>query len=178
MNHLPVTRKSATTILAHLCFTKGSGVNMMVIEQLPCKLIMICGANRYKYWSCCPKKKTFEFDEFLDFKGCTVGKHRWVKPLEEQAKAKKCRHDWFQSDTHVVLTIFAKCIQPEHASVKANSDSITVNILYQQSFSYTLKLHLGGKIKPEESSVQLMSSKMDIKLAKEPGESWEALSAD
>eukprot|EP00045_Choanoeca_perplexa_P007193 m.63592 g.63592 ORF g.63592 m.63592 type:complete len:308 (+) comp13973_c0_seq1:1062-1985(+) len=132
----------------------------------------------YKYWSCCPKKKTFEFDEFLDFKGCTVGKHRWVKPLEEQAKAKKCRHDWFQSDTHVVLTIFAKCIQPEHASVKANSDSITVNILYQQSFSYTLKLHLGGKIKPEESSVQLMSSKMDIKLAKEPGESWEALSAD
>eukprot|EP00730_Choanoeca_flexa_P012995 TRINITY_DN4857_c0_g1_i1.p1 TRINITY_DN4857_c0_g1~~TRINITY_DN4857_c0_g1_i1.p1 ORF type:complete len:311 (+),score=49.89 TRINITY_DN4857_c0_g1_i1:87-1019(+) len=133
----------------------------------------------YKYWSCCPKKKTYEFDEFLDFKGCTVGKHRWFKPPEELAKAKKCRHDWFQSDTHVVLTIFAKCIEPESAKVTANTDSITVQILYQQSFTYTLELHLGGKIKPDESTVQLMSTKMDIKLLKEPNtEAWEQLSHD
>ncbi|EDQ91650.1 uncharacterized protein MONBRDRAFT_31101 [Monosiga brevicollis MX1] len=132
----------------------------------------------YKYWSCCPKKKTYEFDEFLDFKGCTVGKHRWFKPAEESAKAKQCRYDWFQSDTHVVLTVFAKCIEPSRTSVKANADSITIDIVYSKSFTFQLELHLGGNIIPAESTVQLLSTKMDIKLAKAPGEAWAALTAD
>eukprot|EP00064_Thunnus_orientalis_P025492 superscaffoldBa00013032_g25870 len=31
----------------------------------------------YKYWSCCCIKTT-DFNAFLDQKGCTAGKHRWV----------------------------------------------------------------------------------------------------
>ena len=53
-----------------------------------------------------------------------AGRHRWFKPAEEQAKNKSCRLDWFQSDTHVVVTLFAKCIDPERSSVKLNSDSV------------------------------------------------------
>lgn len=30
----------------------------------------------YKYWSCCPKKKTYEFDAFLEMPGCETSKWR------------------------------------------------------------------------------------------------------
>ena len=32
-----------------------------------------------KYWSCC-RRKTTEFDNFLDQAGCETGKHLWIKP--------------------------------------------------------------------------------------------------
>eukprot|EP00960_Hanusia_phi_P017617 518949-Hanusia_phi.AAC.1 len=35
------------------------------------EVLMAC--QGYKYWSCCKKKKTTEFSEFLSFAGCTEG---------------------------------------------------------------------------------------------------------
>lgn len=58
-------------------------------------------------------------------KGCETSTHRWFRPPEEMAKMKKCRHEWFQSADHVVLTVYAKCIDPARSSVKANSDSVS-----------------------------------------------------
>lgn len=37
--------------------------------------------DAYKSWSCC-KKRTTDFTEFLGFKGCTLGYHSNVKPIE------------------------------------------------------------------------------------------------
>eukprot|EP00043_Microstomoeca_roanoka_P029136 m.20953 g.20953 ORF g.20953 m.20953 type:complete len:346 (-) comp8994_c0_seq1:165-1202(-) len=129
----------------------------------------------YKYWSCCPKKKTYEFDEFLEFKGCSTGKHCWVKP--KQAKVQKCRYDWFQSPEHVSLTIYAKCIDPEQCSVKANTDSLTVNIVYEEVNKFNLELHLAGHIDPQASKASILGTKLDIKLVKATGESWDSLEA-
>ncbi|EGD73171.1 hypothetical protein PTSG_04884 [Salpingoeca rosetta] len=130
----------------------------------------------YKYWSCCPKKKTYEFDEFLEFKGCTTGKHCWVKP--KTAQVRKCRHDWFQSDDRVSVSIYAKCIDPEKCSVKANSDSLTVDIVYEDINKYTMELHLGGKIDPSKSSATLTGTKLDLNLVKaSPGDTWADLEA-
>lgn len=41
--------------------------------------------DAYKGWSCCNKKST-DFTEFLNFKGCTAGKHSNVKPVEPPKK--------------------------------------------------------------------------------------------
>lgn len=32
-----------------------------------------------KGWSCCPKRKVLEFEEFLKIKGCHTGRHRFIK---------------------------------------------------------------------------------------------------
>lgn len=37
--------------------------------------------DAYKGWSCC-KKKSVDFTEFLNYKGCSLGKHSNVKPIE------------------------------------------------------------------------------------------------
>lgn len=41
--------------------------------------------DAYKGWSCCNKKST-DFTEFLNFKGCTSGKHSNEKPIEPEKK--------------------------------------------------------------------------------------------
>ena len=33
-----------------------------------------------KYWSCCPHKKAYDWDSFMEIKGCAHGKHSDVKP--------------------------------------------------------------------------------------------------
>eukprot|EP00048_Salpingoeca_helianthica_P003679 m.69538 g.69538 ORF g.69538 m.69538 type:complete len:301 (+) comp12839_c0_seq2:1023-1925(+) len=129
-----------------------------------------------KYWSCCEKTRTHDFDEFMSIAGCARGLHRWWRPEEEATKLKECRYDWFQSETHVVITIFAKCIDPEHTTVTANSDALSVSLLYQSNLKFDLDLHLTGPIVPAESTVSLVSVKMEIKLKKADASAWSQLS--
>lgn len=42
--------------------------------------------DAYKGWSCCNKKST-DFTEFLNFKGCSLGKHSNDKPVEPEKKS-------------------------------------------------------------------------------------------
>eukprot|EP00053_Salpingoeca_punica_P006032 m.57997 g.57997 ORF g.57997 m.57997 type:complete len:305 (+) comp13504_c0_seq2:111-1025(+) len=130
-----------------------------------------------KYWSCCQKKKTHDFDEFLAMVGCTEGKHRWIRPKEDSAKAAQCRYDWFQSGSHVVLTVFAKLINPERSSIKANKDSITISLLFEQTNTFEIDLHLAENIVPAECTANLLSTKVDIKLKKAKDSNWAKLTA-
>lgn len=41
--------------------------------------------DAYKQWSCC-KKKSSDFTEFLNYKGCSLGKHSNEKPIERVRK--------------------------------------------------------------------------------------------
>lgn len=42
--------------------------------------------DAYKGWSCC-KKRSVDFTEFLNIKGCELGKHSNVKPVEPEKPA-------------------------------------------------------------------------------------------
>lgn len=35
-----------------------------------------CGARQAKYWSCCPGKKCYDWDDFLKVPPCAVGPHK------------------------------------------------------------------------------------------------------
>lgn len=37
-----------------------------------------------KYWSCCPHKKAYDWDSFMEIKGCATGKHSDIKPVGNQ----------------------------------------------------------------------------------------------
>lgn len=44
--------------------------------------------DAYKGWSCC-NKKSVDFTEFLNIKGCQLSKHSNVKPIEPEKPAPK-----------------------------------------------------------------------------------------
>ncbi|KAJ8255448.1 hypothetical protein GJAV_G00204980 [Gymnothorax javanicus] len=102
----------------------------------------------YKYWNCC-HLKTLDFNAFLDQKGCTTGKHRWVPKQDRKTVA--CRHDWHQTNTQVVVTIYAKNSIPEHSYVETNR-TVVVDVA--------------------QSSVSMVPSKVEVTLRKADPVAW------
>ncbi|KFD58233.1 hypothetical protein D918_02322 [Trichuris suis] len=65
--------------------------------------------DMYKQWSCC-KKRTTDFTEFLNIKGCTKGPHNPNKP-EKQKKPRSSK-----LDENVVITYEAPVAKPKEAA--------------------------------------------------------------
>jgi hypothetical protein len=61
------------------CLNKGCQKTFTVAENSPQSCIHHRGQAVFhdanKYWSCCPNKKCYDFDDFLAVKGCVVGYH-------------------------------------------------------------------------------------------------------
>jgi cysteine/histidine-rich domain-containing protein 1 len=95
-----------------------------------------------KYWSCC-QKKTTEFDVFLKQEGCQIGSHLWIKPKENTTDGQgseiiKCRMDWHQDGTHMILVIYAggKKFDPKRSFVKANPVKLDVELCFPEQNGY------------------------------------------
>ncbi|XP_019646965.1 PREDICTED: cysteine and histidine-rich domain-containing protein 1-like isoform X2 [Branchiostoma belcheri] len=128
----------------------------------------------YKFWSCCTKRTT-DFNEFLSQAGCSKGKHVWIKE-EGDTKKVACRFDWHQTGALVVISIYAKVCDPEKTFVEANRVRVKMNVVFDQGNSqFQQDVVLRGMIDVEKSTVNLLGTKVEVKLRKlEPG-SWASL---
>lgn len=94
-----------------------------------------------KFWTCC-QKRTTDFNAFLSQVGCTQGKHIWIK---EENAAVKCRWDFHQTGSHVIVSIYAKNYCPKTSEIKLNPIRLYVNlVLPQQSACFNLDVELQG----------------------------------
>ncbi|KAM4714486.1 cysteine and histidine-rich domain-containing protein 1 [Anableps anableps] len=123
----------------------------------------------YKYWSCCCIKTT-DFNAFLDQKGCTTGKHRWVAKQDKKKVA--CRHDWHQTGNTVVITIYAKNSNPEFCSIKANQTVLVCQVQFENNKIFKREFHLWDMINVKQSSVNMVPSKVEITLRKANQVAW------
>ncbi|CAK9820814.1 Cysteine and histidine-rich domain-containing protein morgana [Anthophora plagiata] len=126
-----------------------------------------------KYWSCC-QKKTTDFSTFLEQPPCTQGKHVWIS--KDTGKKTNCRMDWHQTGSFVVVSVYAKKYQPDQSTVKLNPIRLTVDLFFiEENSRYNLDLELRGVIDVMQSTVNMLPTKVEIKLKKaEPG-SWAKL---
>uniref|UniRef100_A0A1B0CKR4 Putative zn2+-binding protein melusin/rar1 n=1 Tax=Lutzomyia longipalpis TaxID=7200 RepID=A0A1B0CKR4_LUTLO len=127
-----------------------------------------------KYWSCCTKRTT-DFAAFLAQKGCSLGHHKWVADGDKEAV--KCRYDWHQTATSVVVAVYAKMYDYTKSYVKVNPIRLQVCLVFpqQNNGQFNLDLELRGIIDVAKSSVDMFSTKVEIKFTKaEPG-SWPKL---
>nr|XP_057924942.1 cysteine and histidine-rich domain-containing protein 1 [Doryrhamphus excisus] len=123
----------------------------------------------YKYWSCCCIK-TMDFNVFLDQKGCTTGKHRWI-PKQDKKKV-ACRHDWHQTANNVVMSIYAKNANPDISSVEANGTVVSCQIQFEDDKLFRRDFHLWGVINVQQSAVNMVPSKVEITLRKADQVAW------
>ncbi|XP_041841054.1 cysteine and histidine-rich domain-containing protein 1 [Melanotaenia boesemani] len=123
----------------------------------------------YKYWSCCCIKTT-DFNAFLDQKGCTTGKHRWV-PKQDKKKV-ACRHDWHQTGNNIVVTIYAKNSNPEFCSIQANRTVLSCQIQFENDKIFKRDFHLWGVVDVKQSSVHMIPSKVEVTLRKADMVAW------
>ena len=85
------------------------------------------------------------------------------------------RYDWYQSATHVIITVMAKKVKEEDITVSMQPKAVSIGI---REPAFTLQVDLFDRIVPDASSVNVMQSKVELKLAKvAAGSQWPTLSS-
>ncbi|RZF35035.1 hypothetical protein LSTR_LSTR009627 [Laodelphax striatellus] len=130
-----------------------------------------------KYWSCCVKRTT-DFNVFLEQAGCTTGTHLWRKPksVDNRELQTKCRLDWHQTPTFVVVSVFCKNYDPDSSTVQLSPIRLKFSVFFpEENGAYCRDMELRGVVDVAKSSVSMTPAKVEIKLRKaEPG-SWSLL---
>jgi len=131
-----------------------------------------------KGYSCC-KRRVLEFDQFLKISGCATNKHLFVgAPKTEEEKPVSCRHDFYQTYTHVIVSIFAKGVDKSRASVSFSEQQLDVDLPMPASQRCKVSFPLYGIIDPSECQYKVLTAKVELKLKKGDGTSWPTLRSD
>lgn len=95
--------------------------------------------------------------------------------IDDQTVIKK---DWYQSETHVILAVLGKHSSREDCFIEFKKDKLIIKAKFATGQSYTLNLKLSKNIVPERCTFKLLSSKLEILLAKTDGERWDVLESN
>ncbi|PWN87875.1 SGS-domain-containing protein [Acaromyces ingoldii] len=85
------------------------------------------------------------------------------------------RHDFYQTDTVLTLSIYIKGLSPSDVSLSLAPTSMTFDV---PSRAQRLVVeHLRDAIRPDESSFKVLATKVDVTLVKAQPARWDALEA-
>ncbi|XP_050230582.1 protein SGT1 homolog B-like [Mercurialis annua] len=87
----------------------------------------------------------------------------------------KYRHEYYQKPEEVVITIFAKGIPAENVTVDIGEQILSVTVDVRGEDSYHFQSRLFAKILPDKSRYQVLSTKIEIRLAKAEAINWTSL---
>lgn len=85
----------------------------------------------------------------------------------------KTRYDWYQTETHVIVTILAKNTQ--NVKIVYGQNTLSVSALLPSGNEYSLELDLAHPVVSEQCLHKVDPSKIEIKLKKQSGIRWNSL---
>ncbi|KAM5181745.1 protein SGT1 homolog [Mantella aurantiaca] len=112
----------------------------------------------------------------------------WIKRCEEnlnvsstdelstnEQKTSQYRHDWYQTESQVVVTVMIKNVPKDDAHIQFAERELTVNVKLQSGEIYNLTLFLLHSIVPAQSTFKVLSTKIEIKMKKTEAIRWDKL---
>ncbi|KAL7754457.1 Cochaperone protein [Sorochytrium milnesiophthora] len=105
---------------------------------------------------------------------------------EQQQQQQRVRYEWFQSPTDVVVSVFIKGLnkQPHVDKVRIDFSPRTLSVTCPLPTSsagseYSLELDLAHAIDPSQSSFEVLSTKIEVKMRKvDDGLKWNVLEGE
>lgn len=97
---------------------------------------------------------------------------------EISKRVTKIKHDWYQTESHVIITILVKNTKEENVKVAFGDENLTVSMQLPDGSDYELKLNLTYPVISSQSTVKVTASKIEIKLKKRDGLRWATLEKD
>jgi hypothetical protein len=88
------------------------------------------------------------------------------------------RHDFYQTGTTVVASIFLKKIDKETSTIDFTETQVNVDLRTSDSKRYKTEYPLFASINPEQSKYRILGTKLELTLAKADGTSWPVLRSD
>lgn len=152
-----------------------------------------------KGWTCC-KPRALEFEEFMKIEGCKrknkhlfVGsntssdlvenisnvryEHEWL--MIDSTHALTYRHDFYQTSTSVIASLFLKKIDKGRAKIKfISSTKISLDLPTAENKVYKTELPLFSDIDTAKSTYKILGTKMELTLVKLDAMSWPTLRSD
>jgi suppressor of G2 allele of SKP1 len=98
-----------------------------------------------------------------------------AQPTVEVPIKPKYRHDYYNSTAEVVLTIFAKGVPADSVVVDFGEQMLSVSIELPGEEPYHFQPRLFSKIIPEKCKYSVLSTKVEIRLAKAEQVTWTSL---
>lgn len=112
----------------------------------------------------------------------------WIKRCEEnlnvsssaelssnQQQTSKYRHDWYQTESQVIVTVMIKNVQKDGVHIHFAERELNVNVKLPSGEMYNLMLFLFHSIVPDQSTFKVLSTKIEIKMKKTEAIRWDKL---
>ncbi|ESO09288.1 hypothetical protein HELRODRAFT_168250 [Helobdella robusta] len=90
----------------------------------------------------------------------------------------KTKYDWYQTETHIVLTILLKNVRSDELKYNITENTLSCTITQPSRPEYSLELDLAHSVCPDKIQVKILSTKVEIKLMKQEGIMWSKLEHD
>jgi len=90
----------------------------------------------------------------------------------------KIKYDWYQTDTHIVLSVMIKNQNADHVTCDFSPHNLSFSAKLISGSDYCLELDLAHEIVPKQSSYRVISAKVEIKMKKAEGIRWSSLETD
>ncbi|XP_026867587.2 protein SGT1 homolog [Electrophorus electricus] len=133
--------------------------------------------------------KSFTIGQELD--GSNESFDMWIKICEEkmatqnqngssklQTAAPHVKHDWYQTESEVTVTIMVKNAKKEDVSVTIEEKQLKAVVKLPSGQDYCLYIHLLHSVVPEHSTYRVLSTKVEIKMKKTEAIRWEKLEGE
>ena len=89
------------------------------------------------------------------------------------------RHDFYQTTTTVIASLYLKKIDKERAKVDFTSPTtVTLDLPTADNRRYETEFQLFGRIDTTKSKAKIMGTKLEMTLFKADGSSWPTLRSD
>ncbi|CAG5131554.1 unnamed protein product [Candidula unifasciata] len=87
----------------------------------------------------------------------------------------KVKYNWYQTHTHVIVSVMLKNVKDENLTVDVNSRALKVLVKRPDDSAVSLDLTLAHQIDPQQTATKIYSTKVEIKLKKKEGIQWSTL---
>ena len=90
----------------------------------------------------------------------------------------KIKYDWYQTDTHVVISVMIKNQKAEDVACDFSAQALSFSAKLPSGSDYSLELDLAHEINVKQSSHRIIPAKVEIKMKKAEGIRWSSLETD
>ncbi|XP_036413103.1 protein SGT1 homolog [Colossoma macropomum] len=96
----------------------------------------------------------------------------------EQTATPPVKHDWYQTESQVTITIMVKNAKKEDVTVTFEEKELRADVKLPSGEDYCLHIHLLHPVVPEQSTYRILSTKVEIKMKKTEAIRWEKLEGE
>ncbi|XP_049888688.1 protein SGT1 homolog isoform X2 [Epinephelus moara] len=115
----------------------------------------------------------------------------WIRRCEEMMPEKRqssganrtpaaptVKHDWYQTEANVIVTVMAKNVPKDGVCVNFMEKELSATIQLASGGTYNLDLHLMHPVIPEQCNFKILTTKVEFKMKKTDAIRWEKLEGE